>query len=132
MGAGSVAEYYQTCAFPKPGNSKKKKLHNGYKDKPSRVCAYCGRPSADRHEVFGASNRQLSIELKFQVDVCNDHHMELHENSTEWAKKENARLRRNFQLKYMRTCMNEGMTGRQALNAWMLQIGRNYVDELTP
>lgn len=127
-----MAEYYMTCAFPKPGSQKKKKLYNGYKEKASRVCAYCGKPCADRHEVFGASNRQLSIARGLQVDVCGDHHRELHENSTEWAKKENARLRRNFQLKYMRARMNDGMTGQQALNDWMMEVGRNYVDEFMP
>lgn len=127
-----MAEYYASCAFPKPGSQKKKKLMNGYKDKASRVCAYCGENCADRHEVFGASNRQFSIANKFQVDVCGEHHRELHENSTGWAKKENAKLRRNFQLKYLRRCMNEGMTGPQALNSWMIEVGRNYVPELSP
>lgn len=127
-----MAEYYATCAFPKPGSQKKKKLHNGYKDKASRVCAYCGQACADRHEVFGASNRQFSIARKFQVDVCTEHHRELHTNSTEWAKRENRKLRRNFQLQYMRSCMNEGMTARQALNDWMMEVGRNYVEEFLP
>ena len=127
-----MAEYYATCAFPKPGTQKKKKLQNGYKDKTNRVCAYCGQNCADRHEVFGASNRQFSIANKFQVDVCGDHHRQLHENYTEWAKEENMRLRRKFQLKYMRACMNEGMTFHQALNDWMQNIGKNYVDEFMP
>lgn len=127
-----MAEYYASCAFPKPGSQKKKKLQNGYKDKYNRVCAYCGERCAERHEVFGASNRQFSIANGLQVDVCNEHHRLLHENFTDWAKTENRRLKRKFQLQYMRRCMNEGMTGGQALNDWMLNAGRNYVEELAP
>lgn len=66
------------------------------------------------------------------MDVCADHHRQLHENCTEWAKKENARLKRNFQLQYMRARMNDGMTGQQALNDWMMEVGKNYVDEFMP
>lgn len=127
-----MADYYHSCPFPKPVDKKKKPLVNGYKDKHKRYCIYCGARGAERHEVFGKSNRQFSIANKFQVDVCGDHHSELHENSTEWAKKENARLKRNFQLQYMRRCMNEGMTARQAMHAWMMEVGRNYVSELDP
>lgn len=116
----------------KPKSSKKKKLYNGYKDKPNRVCAYCGINCAERHEIFGASNRQYSIANNLQVDVCSQHHRELHDNLTGWAKEENARLKRNYQLKHMRKCMNEGMSARQALDNWMTQIGRNYVLELKP
>ena len=127
-----MADYYATCAFPKPGSQKKKKLMNGYKDKASRVCVYCGKNYADRHEVFGASNRQFSIANKFQVDVCSEHHRQLQDNITDWAKRENARLRRNCQLLYMHRRRKEGMSGRQAMNAWMLEVGRNYVPELEP
>ena len=31
-----LAEYYRTCAFPKPVEKKKRKRMNGYKDKPNR------------------------------------------------------------------------------------------------
>jgi len=50
--------YYETCAVPKPKNNKKKKLYNGYKDKPIRFCAETGAPYAERHEIFGGANRQ--------------------------------------------------------------------------
>ena len=127
-----MAEYYQTCAFPKPGSRKKKKLENGYKDKPNRFCAYCGEPYAERHEVFAGPNRQFSIANGLQVDVCADHHRQLQDNITDWAKEKNTLLRRNCQLRYMKRLMTEGLTGRQALNDWMQNIGRNYVKEFTP
>lgn len=127
-----MAEYYASCAFPKPGSQKKKKVYNGYKNKPNRVCAYCGERCAERHEVFGGPNRKFSIINGLQVDVCNDHHRQLQDNVTEWGKQENARLRRRLQLQYMKNLMSEGLTGRQALNDWMQNIGRNYVQELMP
>lgn len=125
--------YYSSCPFPKPGTAKKKKLYNGYKTKAERVCAYCGEHGADRHEVYGAANRQTSIEHGFQVDVCPAHHAELHANTSEWAIAENKRLRRKHQLIWMRKTMKEdGIKAREALNAWMALIGRNYVEEFEP
>lgn len=127
-----VKDYYSACAFPKPGAGRKQKLYNGYKDKPGRVCRYCGQRGADRHEVFGGSNRQTSIRYGFQVDVCGQHHQELHENATPWAQAENRRLRRHFEVKYIKDKMAEGMTARQALTSWMQLIGKNYVEEFMP
>lgn len=66
-------EYYQTCPFPKPKTTKKKKKVNGWKNKKYRRCKYCGEGNAERHEVFFGANRQTSIDNKFQVDVCRKH-----------------------------------------------------------
>lgn len=122
-----MMEYYKTCAYPKPQTRKKKKKQNGYKDKASRFCAYCGKPYAERHEVFGGSNRQISIDLGFQVDVCHEHHEELHMNCSKWAQQENIKLRRFYQKKYEEEKIDEGMTPEQARNDWMILIGRNYL-----
>ena len=92
--------YYQNCPFPKPKTTKKKKKVNGWKNKKYRRCKYCGEGNAERHEVFFGANRQISIDNKFQVDVCRKHHEELHANSTEWAISENKKLRQHYQLKY--------------------------------
>ena len=127
-----MADYYHSCAYPKPVSRKKQKLYNGYKDKPDRVCRYCGQQGADRHEVFGGSNRQTSIRYGFQIDVCGKHHQELHENATPWAQEENRRLRRYYEVKYIKDRMAEGMTDRQALISWMQLIGKNYVAEFMP
>lgn len=127
-----MAEYYATCPFPKPTKRTKKRLYNGYKDKPNRICRYCGKNGAERHEIFGGSNRQTSIREGFQVDVCADHHRELQDNITEWAQAENRRLRRYFEVTYIKERVEEGMTARQALTCWMALIGKNYVDKFMP
>ena len=115
-----------------PGTKKKKLLYNGYKDKAKRVCRYCGQSYAERHEVFGGSNRQTSIRHGFQVDVCGEHHRELQENITEWAQEENRNLRSGYQREYMDKLIDSGVTERDALRTWMWLIGRNYIEELMP
>lgn len=127
-----MATYYETCAFPKPGISKKKKLYNGYKDKPGRVCRYCGEFCAERHEIFGGPNRQISMREGFQVDVCSSHHRELQDNITDWAQAENKRIKADMQQKYMDKLIDGGMDERTALKMWMNLIGRNYIDGLMP
>lgn len=128
----SLETYYRTCAFPKPTDKKKEKASNGYKNKPARICQYCGQAGAERHEVFGGSNRQTSIREKFQVDVCNKHHKELHENCSEWAVEENKRLKRSCQLWWMKKAEMSGIKEKDALSLWMALIGKNYVEELMP
>ena len=125
-------EFYKNCAFPKPGNTKKKKETNGYKTKASRVCAYCGKRGADRHEIFGGANRQTSIRLKFQVDLCGDHHRELHENCTEWARKENLKLRQNCERRFLNKLTDAGVTDSKAIKTWMEIIGKNYLEDIEP
>lgn len=120
-------EYYQTCPFPKPKTTKKKKKVNGWKNKKYRKCKYCGEGNAERHEVFFGANRQISIDNKFQVDVCRKHHEELHANSTEWAMSENKRLRQHYQLQYEIKLIEQGYTAEQARREWMRLIGRNYL-----
>lgn len=124
---GKLDDYYQNCAYPKPRSVKKKKKMNGWKNKANRICKYCGKPYAERHEVFGGSNRQISIDNEFQVDVCRKHHEELHANSTEWAQRENQRLRQHYQLQYEIKLIEQGYTAEQARREWMRLIGRNYL-----
>ena len=69
-----MANYYDSCPIPKPRSAKKKRACNGYKDKKNRYCYYCGTPYAERHEVYGGSNRQKSILNKWQVDLCHSCH----------------------------------------------------------
>lgn len=119
--------YYETCAFPKPQDKKKKKKCNGYKDKESRVCAYTGRPFAERHEIFCGRNRQISIERGFQIDVCPEIHEELQANITEWAQAENLRLRQKCQWEYENDLISTGVTPEQARELWLKLIGRSYL-----
>lgn len=66
------------------------------------------------------------------MDVCPECHRQLTDNVTAWAQKENAALRREFQLKHMERLMGEGLSEEQALRQWMIDIGRNYVEEMMP
>lgn len=97
---------------------------NGYKIKASRVYAYCGKHGADRHEIFGGANRQTSIRLKFQVDLCGDHHRELHENCTEWAQAENLRLKQNCERRLLDKLTDTGVPEEKAVKTWMEMIGK--------
>ena len=119
--------YYETCAFPKPQDKKKRKKVNGYKDKESRICAYTGRPFAERHEIFCGRNRQISIDNGFQIDVCPEIHAELQANITEWAQAENLRLRQKCQSEYEDTLISSGMTPDEAREDWLRLIGRSYL-----
>ena len=119
--------YYETCAFPKPQDKKKKKKVNGYKNKADRVCAYTGRPFAERHEIFCGRNRQISIDNGFQIDVCPEIHAELQANITEWAQAENLRLRQKCQLEYEDTLIGSGIAPDEARKLWLKLIGRSYL-----
>lgn len=127
-----MTAYYMTCAIPKPQTVRKKKKYNGYKDKKNRICAYCGEPYAERHEVFWGPLRGISIEFGFQVDACGRHHKELHENYTDWAKSENLYLRRYYERKYLDEKIDEGMSEKEALRDWMNLMGKNYLEECDP
>lgn len=119
--------YYIHCAVPKPQNNKKKKAYNGYKDKPERRCYYCGKPYAERHEVYsGSSNRQISIDNGFQVDLCPSHHKEIQANVTEWAQKENLRWKQYYQNQYIEKLIQSGMDKEKARTVWYHLIGKFY------
>lgn len=125
-----MAEYYQTCAFPKPGKTKKKTLTNGYKDKANRYCYYCGTPYAERHEVYPGPNRQTSIRYQFQVDLCHECHEEMQNNVTPRGKERNDFWRKHYQAKYESELMEDGLTKKQARDMWMGLIGRNYQEDI--
>lgn len=123
-------EYYKTCPFPKSmgePRSKKKKLYNGYKAKPSRRCWYTGKMGAERHEVFPGIYRQTSIEMGFQVDVCSEIHRELQANSSEWAKTENKKWKMYYQALYEEKLIETGIKEEQARELWIALMGQNYL-----
>ena len=120
--------YYDTCAFPKPQNKKKKKKCNGYKDKPKRLCHYCGTPNAERHEVYpGRGRRQICIDNGFQVDLCPACHRAMHENSTPAAQAINKFWREKYQREYEAELITSGITPGQARKLWIGLIGRSYL-----
>lgn len=121
-------DYYQNCAFPKPSApSKPKKKVNGYKDKPNRVCWYCGERGAERHEVFSGPYRQVSIDMGFQVDVCQIHHRKLHEVGRKFGKTEQFKWRMFYQKEYEQKLIDKGITEEQARKLWLTLMGKNYL-----
>ena len=123
----SLDGYYQNCPFPKPKAEKKHRKQNGWKDKPQRTCWYTGQPGAERHEIFGGPNRQISIEMGFQVDVCPEIHARLHANADDWARIENLKWRMYYQHIFEKGAISLGMTPEEAREKWMDMIGRNYL-----
>lgn len=120
-------DYYKTCPIPKPIDRKKKKKVNGYKDKYKRICYYCHTAGADRHEVFGASNRQISIDNGFQVDLCRECHKEIQDNITPWAQEQNVFWKQKYQKEYEQKLIKRGMSPKDARAFWICLIGRNYL-----
>ena len=123
----SLDGYYQSCPFQKPKAEKKNRKQNGWKDKPQRRCWYTGQPGAERHEIFGGPNRQISIEMGFQVDVCPEIHARLHANADDWARIENLKWRMYYQHITEKAAISLGMTPEEAREKWMDMIGRNYL-----
>lgn len=120
--------YYDTCAFPKPRDKKKKKKCNGYKDKPKRICYYCGTPGAERHEVYpGRGKRQICIDNGFQVDLCQNCHREIHRNATLQAKERNEFWKIKYQGDYEERLISSGIAPDEARKLWIKLIGRSYL-----
>ena len=120
--------YYDTCAFPKPRDKKKKKKCNGYKDKPKRICYYCGTPGAERHEVYpGRGKRQICIDNGFQVDLCQNCHREIHRNATLQAKERNEFWKIKYQGDYEERLISSGIASDEARKLWIKLIGRSYL-----
>lgn len=121
---------YSKCMFPKPGNKKKKKLYNGYKDKANRVCEVTGAYGAERHEIFGASNRDKSIELGLQVDLSRAEHERVTNprNEADYARVQE--LKERGQREFESRLIEEGFTDLQARKEFMDKFGRNYLDLL--
>ena len=121
-------EYYKTCPLPKPVDKRKKKKCNGYKDKAERVCFYCKTPNAERHEVYGGANRQISIDHGFQVDLCPNCHREMHDQTTERGRKRADNWKKAYQMVYENKLMEtKGLSTEEARTAWLTLIGRSYL-----
>ena len=120
-------DYYATCPYPKPGTSKKKKPQNGYKDKPNRICWYCGKDYAERHEIFGGPFRGISIEMGFQVDVCQQHHRRLHSVGDDWGETETQKWRMFYQQKWENEQIAGGADPEEAREIWIQMMGRSYL-----
>ena len=120
--------YYETCAFPKPGKTKKKKKANGWKDKASRVCYYCGTYGAERHEVYpGTGRRQICIDEGFQVDLCPECHRMMHEGDSLEAQGRDMFWRQKYQREYEEKLIDAGTDPEKAREVWLGLIGRNYL-----
>ena len=116
----------KTYPVPKPSDGKKKKKTNGWKDKPKRFCYYCGTPYAERHEVYGGPNRQISIDLGFQLDLCQDCHRKWHEQNDETWIRRKAYWQRKMQKDYESKLIEDGMPAEAVRRHWMAIIGKSY------
>lgn len=124
-------DYYKKCAVPKPQDTKKKKLCNGYKDKPNRVCMVTGTPYAERHEIFGGSNRQKSIMYGLQVDLSHEEHERVTNPRTEEDIAFVQALKEMGQKQFEDMLIeNEGMTPLEARRTFIFEFGRNYREML--
>lgn len=127
-------KYYNYAIQQMERAAREKKKYNGYKDKADRICFYTGMPYAERHEVYGGTaNRGISFDFGFQVDLAPEKHAELHTNTTDWAREENQKWRETYQRAYMDKNMAEWRIDEEdALEAWMMLIGKNYLRECDP
>lgn len=111
---------------PKPKTKRKRKLYNGYKNKAERVCYYCGTRSAERHEIYGGPNRQISIALGFQVDLCPNCHRAWHAQEEGLWIRRKAQWQELMQKEYEEKLIRDGLTPESARRHWMGIIGKNY------
>ncbi|QIB68590.1 hypothetical protein Ami103574_04310 [Aminipila butyrica] len=125
-----MTDYYSRCAFPKPVNKKKKKLYNGYKDKPNRVCAFKGTPYAERHEIFGGPNRQKSIQYGLQVDLSHEVHERVTNPRTDKDLDLVRQLKEYGQKMFEDIIREQGGTDVEARKSFMHEFGKNYLEPL--
>lgn len=129
--SSSMNEFYKNCAVPKPQDKKKTKLFNGYKDKKNRVCMVRGTAYAERHEIFGGSNRQKSIKYGLQVDLSHEEHERVTNPRTPEDLAFVQELKEYGQKKFEDMMIeNEGMTPLEARRTFMFEFGKNYRDML--
>lgn len=112
---------------PKPTNTKKKPIYNGYKDKADRTCYYCDSPYAERHEVYGGANRKISMREDFQVDLCMNCHEGIHNQRTPEDKERKEYWQKHYQEKYENKLIEEGLHPELAREEWIQLIGRSYL-----
>jgi hypothetical protein len=113
---------------PKPAADKpKKKKQNGYKDKPMRYCFYTGAPNAERHEIYGGPNRQISIDHRFQVDLCPEIHQRFHDPQTDEDINRIIFWKKHYQIIFEEEQIETGKTADQARDAWIELIGKSFL-----
>lgn len=112
---------------PKPTEKKKKKKQNGYSDKPQRYCYYCGTSHAERHEIYGGANRQTSIDLGFQVDLCPECHRLIHAQEDELWQERKEFWQKHYQELYEQRLIDGGISAKQARSCWMHLMGKNFI-----
>lgn len=114
---------------PKPQKEKpKKKKQNGWKNKNTRYCFYTGEPGAERHEVYGGSNRQISINRGFQVDLCPEIHRSFHDPKTDLDFERIRFWKMHYQIIFEEEKIESGRTPKQAREDWMDLIRKSYLE----
>jgi hypothetical protein len=113
---------------PKPQKEKmKKKQQNGWKNKPERYCFYTGEPGAERHEIYGGSRRQISIDRGYQVDLCQEIHERFHDPQTDLDFERIIFWKKHYQAIYEAEQIEAGKTPEQARTQWIEDMGKNYL-----
>lgn len=118
---------YSKCAIPKPSTKKHKKKANGYRNKANRYCYYTGKPGAERHEIYGGPNRQTSIDMGFQVDLCQEYHYKFHHPREQEDFEMIDYWKKYYQKKYESKLTDSHVNPEEARKLWMLMIGKNYL-----
>ena len=132
MGIGEQKQtsYYDNCPCPKPKTRKKDKLSNGFKNKAERVCEVNGTNYADRHEIFGASNRQNSIRHGLQIDLSREEHEKVTNPRNEKEDNRIRELKIKGQIQFEAKLMEDGATPLEARKQFFFEFGRNYLEQI--
>ena len=87
--------------FPKKKYKRRvPKAKNNPKPTENNICWVCQKPYASTHEIFfGSGERQLSIRYGMQVNLCIEHHKNLHYNPLKGLDIEFKKMaQKNFEL----------------------------------
>lgn len=91
-------------------------------------CEVCGQPYAHLHEIFGGSgNRQKSIKWGMQKRLCYKHHNEPGEENPHSNAQIDRAYKEEYQARFEKDRMLEGMTSDEAHKFFIHEFGRNYL-----
>lgn len=86
------------------------------------VCYWCGRPKDDLHEIFGGSNRILSMEDGMVVPLCRLCHEKVHLGTDNMYHYFHRVGQKAWMQKYA-----EGKDEAEAIEAFRARYGKSYL-----